>query len=159
MEQPPKTYQFQVVPAMAASLPLEALDMAEGRPSGVPGVPGEVIDFIADHAGNMSVTTGMAMIGAAAYLGVRNRKPKPESYRELLSVPEDSLRRFRVFGVGAIMGVAALANCVTETRWGIETFPGIAKTLSSPQPDVWDTITSTAWAGIVAGLFWRRNRS
>jgi len=108
---------------------------------------------ITNHAGNMVGGTAVAIMGSLAY-GAKNqvKNDSPE-----LEIDTEAMQRFRKFGVAAICGVTALANCVTETRWGVQHLP-VARWLNGTTPDILDTTYSTLWAGGLSFAFWRKTK-
>lgn len=104
---------------------------------------------ITNHAGNM---WGGALVAAGVTFGYAMKNNTTE---ESLTISEESMSSFRKRGVAMIMGATALANCVTETKWGLQHFP-VGEWLHGTTPDVLDTIYSTVWGGILSLAFWKK---
>jgi hypothetical protein len=102
-----------------------------------------------NHAGNMF---GGFSIALGVTLGYAMRNGNNE---EALTIPEESMSRFRRRGAAIIMGATALANCVTETKWGLQHF-SVGEWLHGTTPDILDTVYSTVWGGVLSLAFWKR---
>ena len=106
---------------------------------------------ITNHAGNV---WGGALVAAGVTIGYAMKNSTNE---ESLTISEESMSRFRRRGVAMIMGATALANCITETKWGVQHLP-VAGWLNGETPDVLDTVYSTVWGGILSLAFWKKAR-
>jgi hypothetical protein len=116
-----------------------------------------IYDQSTNYAGNMVYGAGVAAAAVSAYCMYRNRHLSRPSYADIHTVPAETVRGLRVKGTAAIIGALTLLNVVTETKWGVETFP-IARWLNGPVPDPCDAIASTVTAGIVANMYWSPRR-
>ena len=112
---------------------------------------------IPDYSGNMAIGGAVAAVVALLY-GTVKAGPAAEHIRDI-TITESELAGFRKWGTLAIVGGVAIANSITETKWGFRTFPAVARVsefLSGPQPHIWDGVYSTLWAGICANIFWKK---
>lgn len=105
---------------------------------------------ITNHAGNMAIGTVVAAAAVWQYAGRHSIRDTEKV------IDQESMDRFRKYRVAVVCGATALANCITETKYGVQHFP-VAEWLGGKTPDVLDTLYSTAWAGLLAHVaFWRK---
>lgn len=105
---------------------------------------------VTNHAGNMWVGAAIAATAAIPY-SIKNNVGEDVG----MTIDQASMDRFRKFGIATICGATALANTITETKWGVQNLP-VADWLNGENPGVLDTLYSTTWAGIASMLFWRK---
>jgi hypothetical protein len=67
------------------------------------------------------------------------------------------LRAFHRYWVPGVMAAAALLNALSETRWGLELIGN--RLFPATTPDPLDLVYSVVFAGALAALAWRRDRS
>ena len=128
------THRLRTERFVAAAVTGPILEMMQNIP-GIHQVMPEPFD-ITNHAGNMWGGSTIAMVGTALYAARTSEEPKT------WVIDDESMSRFRKFGVSAICGAAALINCVTETKWGVSHLP-VAGWLHGKTPDPLDTLYST----------------
>lgn len=106
---------------------------------------------ITNHAGNLWVGAAVAYVAIDRYTAKNRLDDK--SY----AISDESMSTFRKRGVAMIMGATALANCITETQWGVQYLP-VNDLLGGTTPDVLDTVYSTVWSGILSLAFWKKTK-
>lgn len=146
-ENVPAEYDFQerrILPLNAVAFLLEGAQKIPG----IHEVMQEPFD-ITNHGGNMCFGTGIASITALTY-AIKNSIDE-----DGLTINEESMNRFRKYGIAMACGATALVNGITETKWGVKHLP-VAEWLGGRTPDVLDTLYSTAWAGVASVLLWRK---
>lgn len=122
----------------------------------LPGIHNIMLDRpfdVFNHVSNM--TLGAAIASTAAFFYAR--KMSVHEDQKGIQISEKSMRRFRRYGIPAVCFAAALANSVTETKWGVKVLPThkLSEGLTSV-PDVLDTVYSTVWAGATSWFIWRK---
>ncbi len=142
-------YSISPKHTLTAMLTGPLLEMGQLIP-GIHDVMAEPFD-ITNHAGNMWVGSFVAGCAAITYNAIKEQEDVQGG------IPQEAVSRFRKYGTAAICSTVAAVNCITETKWGVETFP-VAEALGGTTPDVLDTAYSTAWAGLVSVGLWRRKK-
>lgn len=138
-------YNYKV---LFSGLALEAGQRFAGLGGKIP----EPLDVF-NHAGNMWIGGFVALATTQGVIAANQRSGRsPDHY----SVKENDFRSTRRIIVGASVGVTALVNCITETKWGVSHLP-VAEALNGTTPDVLDTAYSTAFAGLLTTLGWRQS--
>ena len=145
----PQEYELSTLRLLGAGMVGPGLESIQNVPNVHEFTP-EPFD-ITNHAGNM---WGGTFIGTAAALAYSIYIAKKYGEDDLI-LPANSVSRFRRVGVPVVGLATALINTVTETKWGLSTFP-IGKALNGPVPDILDTLYSTAWGIAVSCAVWRR---
>jgi hypothetical protein len=134
---------------LTANVMVPLLETTQTIP-GINDVMAEPFD-VQNHAGNMGAGVVIATVGTLAF-AVKN-----STGEQALTIPAESMGRFRRYGVVAVMAAAMLVNGVTETKWGVQHLP-VAGWLRGDEPDAWDTAYSTATAGLFSLAFWKKTK-
>jgi len=96
---------------------------------------------------------GGAILGLMATYGLQSWL----NNRQTISgtVNEKTFNRARKITTAAAVGVTALVNCVTETKWGVSHLP-VADLLGGRVADPLDTLYSAGYAGWLSWFGLRR---
>ena len=108
-----------------------------------------------DHAGNLG--EGMAIAGVAVIIKQIKESQANKKVGKGSSLTPQQLRTFRRRWVPAVMALTMIVNTLTETKWGIETFP-VEKLFPNTTPDPLDALYSTAAAGLFTAFAWKRRK-